>query len=123
MLIKDAGAKRSLMKALADEEASKLLACATWKAKSVVELMKECSIPHTSAYRLVNELKDKGLLVAERMMISEDGKKYALYRSTFRSINIKFEEGSIEVEATPNRDVFDRAFRLFYSLKGEEEKE
>ncbi len=123
MLIKDEGAKRSLMKALADEEASKLLTCSTWKAKSVVELMKECNIPHTSAYRLVNELKDKGLLIAERMMISEDGKKYALYRSTFRSINVKFEEGNIQVEATPNRDVFDRAFRLFYSLKGEEEKE
>lgn len=123
MLIKDERVKRALLKALADEEASKMLSCATWKAKSVLDLIKECDVPHTSAYRLVNELKDDGLLVVERILLTEDGKKSAMYRSAFRSIAIRFDEGRIDVDVAPNRDVIDKAFRLFYSLKGGEEKE
>jgi len=121
MLIRDDRLKKDLLKALADEQASKIIASTVLRAKSVMELIKECDIPHTSAYRLVNELKNRGLLTVEKIILSRDGKKYSLYRSTFRSIMIKFEGGDIEVEATPNRDVIDKAFRLFYSLRGEKE--
>jgi len=41
-----------------------------------------------------------------------------LYRSSFRSVTVKFESGSIEVDAIPNRDVVEKALRLFYSLRG-----
>jgi hypothetical protein len=123
MLIMQEALKKALLKALADEQSSKILACAVWKAKSVMDLIREAGIPHTSAYRLVNELKESGLLVVERMMLSEDGKKYALYKGTFKSIMVKFEGSSIEVDAIPNRDVTDKAFRLFYSLTGRREVE
>lgn len=122
MLIWDERLKKALLKALADEEASKILSCTTSKAKSVRDLIKECDIPHTSAYRLVNRLKERGLLVVERILISEDGEKYAMYKSTFRSTSIKFEGNKIELDAIPNIDVINKAFRLFYSL-GEKEKE
>ena len=120
MIINDDGLRRALLKALADEYASRIIASTVLRPKSVAELIRECGIPHTTAYRIVNELKEKGILTVERIIHSRDGKKTALYRSTFRNILIKFEGGFLEVEATPNRDIVDKAFKLFYSLKGEE---
>ncbi|MEM4310830.1 MAG: helix-turn-helix domain-containing protein [Nitrososphaerales archaeon] len=119
MLIKDERLRMALMRAIADEQALKILSRTIWKARSVMDLIKECNIPHTSAYRLVNELKDKGLLTVERIMFSKDGKKYTLYKSAFRNITIKFEGGSIKVYAEVNRNLIDKAFRIFSSLKEE----
>jgi hypothetical protein len=123
-LIENETVKNALRRALADEEASRILASTISKPKSVVELIKECNLPHTSAYRLVSELKEGGLLVIERMVLTKDGKKYALYRSTFRSMTVRFDGGQVQVEADVNRDKAGRVFRLFYSLpeeKGQQE--
>jgi len=68
MIIREEGPKRALLQALANPEASKILASTTLKPKSVMDLISECGIPHTSAYRLVNELKEQGLLVVEKTM-------------------------------------------------------
>jgi len=118
-LVRDKNVRRALLGALADEEALRILASTIWKPKSVIELIRECNLPHTSAYRLVNELKDNGLLVAERLVLTDDGKKYALYRSTFKSMSVRFEHGELEVEVSANNDTAGNAFRLFYSLPEE----
>jgi predicted transcriptional regulator len=123
MLINDEAIKRSMLKALADEETSRILVCTTSKPKSVMEVVKECDIPHTSAYRLVNELKNSGLLVIEKMELAEDGKKFALYRSAFTSITAKLDGGKIEVDAQVNKDTMSKVFRLFYSLDEGKERE
>ncbi len=119
MLIKDERVKRALLKALADEHSSKILSRTAWKAASVMDLVREEGIPSTSAYRRVNELRDEGLIAAERSVITKDGKRYELYRGTFREVNVTFRRGSVEVVAVPNQDVFERAFLLFHSLKEE----
>jgi hypothetical protein len=119
MLIKDEKLKRALLKALADEYSSKILSTTAWKAVSVMDLVRDEGIPTTSAYRRVNELKEQGLLVVERTVITQDGKKFDLYKGTFREVTITFRRGSIEVNAVPNRDVFERAFLLFHSLREE----
>lgn len=111
MIVREEQLKRALLTALADEHASKIIALTAPSAKSVAELIKECDIPHSTAYRVVNELKEQGLLVVERILHSRDGKKTALYRSVFRDIVIKFKDGALEVEANPNHDVVDKSFR------------
>jgi len=103
----------NLLRALADDEARKIIACAISAGKSVADIVRDCSIPHTSAYRLVNELKSQGLLIVERVMISKDGKKSLLYRSSVRSVLVKFEEGQINVEILPNDNITERTYRLF----------
>jgi hypothetical protein len=121
MLIKDENLKKALLRALADEEASKILASTVAKPKSVVDLTRECGIAHTSAYRLVNELKESGVLVVERTAVTPDGKKFAMYKSAYRSINVAFDHGAVEVHADQN--VVERAFKLFYSLSDDENGE
>jgi hypothetical protein len=117
MLIKDENLKKALLKALADDEASKILASTVGKPKSVVDITRECGIAHTSAYRLVNALRQSGVLVVERTALTPDGKKFAMYKSAYRSINVSFDHGAVEVQADQN--VIEKAFKLFFSLSDE----
>jgi hypothetical protein len=117
MLIKDENLKKALLRALADEESSKILASTVAKPKSVVDITRECGIAHTSAYRLVNELRQNGVLVVERTTLTPDGKKFALYKSAYRSINVTFDHGIVEVQADQN--VIEKAIKLFFSLSDE----
>ena len=122
-LVRDKNIKRAVLWALADEEALRIMTSTIWKPKSVVELIRECNLPHTSAYRLVNEMRDSGLLIADSQVLTEDGKKYSLYKSAFKSMTVRFERGEVEVEVETNHDAADDAFRLFYSLPKKEHKE
>lgn len=117
-LTRNENIRKALLGVLADEEALRVIASTTLKAKSVLELIQECDLPHTSAYRLVNELRDSGLLVAERHVVTEDGRKYALYKSTFKGMAVRFESGELEVKVDTNSDA-GNTFRLFYSLPEE----
>ncbi len=120
MIIGQKRLRNAMLGALADERASKVIACAIPVSRTVAEFVKDCGIPHTSAYRLVNDLKKHGLLIVERTVLAEDGKKYDVYRSTFKDIVVRFESGNVEVDATLNGDVLDKALKIFYSLSGEE---
>ncbi|MEE9236211.1 MAG: hypothetical protein V3U52_00255 [Thermoplasmata archaeon] len=119
MLIRDEKLKGALLRALADEYSSKILSSAAWRSLSVMDLVRDEGIPSTSAYRRVNELKEQGLLAIERSVVTKDGKKYDLYKGTFREVTITFRRGSVEVTAIPNRDVIEKAFLLFHSLREE----
>jgi predicted transcriptional regulator len=110
----------NLLRALADDEAREVIACAISGGKSVADIVRECNIPHTSAYRLVNKLKNEGLLVVERVVLSKDGKKSLLYRSSVRSVMVKFEEGRISIEVLLNHNIAEKAYRLFAEARGNE---
>lgn len=72
--------KQVVLAALADKDMVKILDCAMFKDKCVNDIIKECNIPHTTAYRKIKYLLDQGLLVCTRMEITEDGKKLAYSR-------------------------------------------
>lgn len=120
MRLRDERLKRSLLRALADEQSSRILASTAVRPMSVMDIVREEGIPSTSAYRRVSQLKDAGLLGVHRTVLTREGKKYELYKSTFREVNIAFLRGDLTIEATPNRDIYERAFRLFQSIKEEE---
>lgn len=120
MRLRDEKLKKALLRALADEYSSRILSSTALRPLSVMDLVREEGIPSTSAYRRVNELKDEGLLGVKRSVLTKEGKRYDLYKSTFREVNISFRRGSLVVEATPNRDIFERAFVLFHSLTEDE---
>jgi hypothetical protein len=88
-----------------------------------MDIVKECDIPHTTAYRIVNELKEKGILFIERIVLTRDGKKYALYRSAITGVEISFIDGTLNVRALPNekysKNIIEKAFELFFSLRGD----
>jgi glutamate mutase epsilon subunit len=117
LLIRDEKRRSLIVAALADQFSNRILASAIINPKSVMDLVREHGIPMTSAYRRVKELTECGLLEVERIVLTNDGKKYDLYRSTVRAVNVRFENGVLEVDVTPSSTATEKIMRRFLSLK------
>ena len=87
------------------------------RAITVNNIIKECNIPHTSAYRKINWMLDKGLLLIDKIEITSDGKKYSLIRSVLKSLLVKYEYNNLIVEAEYDLDAAEKLTERFLSLK------
>ncbi|MGA8564678.1 MAG: hypothetical protein WB587_07970, partial [Nitrososphaeraceae archaeon] len=66
---------------------------------SVSDIIRETNIPHTTTYRKIKWLVDEKLLVVDKVLINDEGKKYSLFHSVFRSIIVKYENNKILIDA------------------------
>ena len=73
-------------------------------------------MPHTTAYRKIKWLVEQDLLVIDRISISDEGKKYSLFHSVYRSIVVKYENNEIQIEAERNIEPVNRLTERFFSL-------
>lgn len=117
MEITDPTRVQALVQGLADEYSRKILLSAIPKAKSVEDMSRENDIPLSTAYRRVHELLNAQILVVERIIVTPDGKKYELLRSSYRAINVTFDGGVMKVEAVINEDVAEKLKRLWLSMR------
>ncbi|MDA4135405.1 MAG: winged helix-turn-helix domain-containing protein [Thaumarchaeota archaeon] len=110
----------SIMEALADRFSAKIMTFATEEARTVEEISSAQGIPLSTCYRRIQELVDEGLVLVERIVITESGKRYATYRSCFRSFRISADRHGVVVEAELNEDVMEkiRNRRLSISYAG-----
>jgi len=116
MIIKNPVLKKSILSALADEEMTSILDLAIFEPKSVNHIIKETEISHTSAYRKIKLLLDKGLLINEKFIITPDGKKSSLFRSVFKSITVQYNPGNIVIEVKNNVDIIETTAKKLFSL-------
>jgi predicted transcriptional regulator len=116
MIIKGQKLKQAILAALADEEIIKILDSAMYHSKSVNDVIKECNIPHTTAYRKIKWLLDEGLIVIDKVQITPDGKKLSLFRSVLKALNIKYEYNSVIIEADQNLSIVEKITERFFSL-------
>ncbi len=116
MIIRDGERKKALLRAMADEYSLKILMALIDKADSVNNISRINDIPIATAYRRVSELQEAGLLVIERGVLTDDGKRYDLYRSAVRSMQISFRSGEIEIDVIPNKDAVGKLESMWMSL-------
>jgi len=116
MIIRDGERKKALLRAMADEYSLKILMALIDKADSVNNISRINDIPIATAYRRVSELQEAGLLVIERGVLTDDGKRYDLYRSAVRSMQISFRSGEIEIDVIPNKDSVGKLESMWMSL-------
>lgn len=107
------------MQALADEYSRAILVSTIQTPKSAIEVSAERNIPISTAYRRLHELEEAGLVVVERSKVTEDGKRFELYRSTVRSVSVSFNLNSIDVELVPNEDMVARFTRLWDYMRSQ----
>ncbi len=119
MRLQDETAKDKVLKAMADEYSRSILLSTMQKAKSAVELSAEKEIPISTAYRRLHELQETGLVAVERSVITDEGKKFDLYRSTVKSVSVSFNLGATEVEILPNEDMVTKFIRLWGYMRGQ----
>jgi DNA-binding transcriptional ArsR family regulator len=108
--------KSAVLTVLADPEMVRIIDSTMNQTKSVYDIIMETKMPHTTAYRKIKWLVDNKLLVIDRISISEEGKRYSLFHSVFRSINVKYENNTIIIEAEQNIDPVDRLTERFFSI-------
>ena len=121
MIITNEKQKEAILNALLDDYSRKILDSTIDKSKSITEIIREQNIPMTSTYRRVKLLVDSKLIKIERSMVTEDGKRYYLYLSSIKNASIKYNEGELIVEITPNIKELpeDKLIRSFTNIKQE----
>lgn len=108
MRVNNIALKENLTKAMPDHHLRRIISATIPKAKSGAELSTELGIPLRSLYRYVNVLSNLGLLTVERSYFPTDGGKHDLYRSMIRSVIVKYEGDTLEVDVVPNELMLER---------------
>jgi hypothetical protein len=103
----------SLLESFLDEPSRAILSSTISVSKSIEEVAQENNIPVSTAYRRVHHLVDEGLLMVERIVITDGGKRYSLFRSTFQGATIEVQQNGIQVNCAPNQSIPDIAFRIW----------
>jgi transcription initiation factor IIE alpha subunit len=117
MRINDPALKENLVKSISDSHLRRILSATIPKAKSSTELSAELRIPVRSLYRYIKDLSELGLLTVERSSFPHGGGKYDLYRSMVRSVTVKYEGNSVEIDLLPNEGILER-FMRFWTYMG-----
>jgi hypothetical protein len=117
MRVEDQDRKKALIWALLDDYSRSILESTMIDSKSVIDITREQKIPMTSAYRKVKELKEFGLLKVERIVLTGDGKKFEMLRSTIRSANVIFEKDNLTVDVSSSVEADEKMVKRFFALK------
>jgi predicted transcriptional regulator len=96
---------KDIARILSDDYCRRILAAALPEARMVEELSRGQSIPLSSCYRRVSWMLSQGVLVVERTIISQQGKRCEYYRSAFRSLTLRLEGEVMWAVGTINADV------------------
>ena len=115
-MILDSQKKEAILTALADPEAVSIINSTMNQSKSASDIIRETNVPHTTAYRKIKWLVDEKLLVVDKVLINDEGKKYSLFHSVFRSIIVKYENNKILIDAEQNIEPLNRLTERFFSL-------
>lgn len=93
--------KDGLLQILSDRYCRKIIETTMNGFKSATQIASDANIPISTVYRRIQALhENKALRITG--MISDDGKKYFLYKSRIRSILTSFDGSHIEVQIVPN---------------------
>ena len=99
--VEDENRKQVILETLADKYSQNILQTIMDKPKSVTDITSETRIPVSTVYRRIQSLHDNKI-VSISGTISDDGKKYFLYKSKIRSVSIISDCYSTKIEIVPN---------------------
>jgi hypothetical protein len=104
---------RCVLEALADEFSRRIVSSTVDEGKTVQEISLEQAVPLSTCYRRASELAERGLLMVERIVVTGEGKRYAVYRSSFRTVQITSDLVVTSATAEVNPDVSEKFHRLW----------
>ena len=108
MVIHNLDLSNALLSALGDESSRRILNSAVTSGKTVEEISEEQALPLSTCYRRVRQFVDEGLMLLERTVVTQSGKRFALYRTSFSRATISFDQGVVAVGIIPNAAVLDK---------------
>ena len=110
ILGRDSNLRQAILKALSDEYSRTIMNFTIEQPKSVVDIVKGCEIPMTTAYRRVHELEENKILKVTGAIVTDDGKKYYLYQNRLKSIYVIFGLEELDVQIVENEGMGTSAY-------------
>ena len=107
---------KHIASALSDEFSLRIIVSTVDVGKTVQDISVEQAVPLSTCYRRARELVDQGILVVETIVVTGEGKRYAVYRSSFKSVEMASDFRGLSASAELNEAVAEK-FRSwwFYS--------
>lgn len=99
--IEDEERREAILGVMADKYCRSIIDTTMEKPKSAMEIASDTAIPISTIYRRLQTLHDCKILSISGM-ISDEGKKFFLYRSKIRALSAVFRGNYIELEIVPN---------------------
>ena len=110
ILARDSNFRKAILKALSDDYSRTIMNYTIEQPKSVVDIVKDCDIPMTTAYRRVHELEENKILKVTGSIVTDDGKKYFLYQNRLKSIYVVFGLEELDVQIVDNEGMGTSAY-------------
>ena len=99
--VEDDSRKDAILEVVSDKYCRAILETTMERPKSAMEISAETKIPISTVYRRLQTLHDNKLLGISGS-ISDDGKKYFLYKSKVKAIATSFNGSNVEIEEVTN---------------------
>lgn len=99
----------AMLGALLNHVTCSILISTMEQARSVKEISRDSEIPLSTCYERVAELQVRGILRREKIIVTQTGKRYALYRTAIRAVYVEFGSGGPNVTTVANEDKFDES--------------
>jgi predicted transcriptional regulator len=104
---------------LADSDSRRIISSVVREPKTAQAIGKELDIPTSTLYRKIAELKECGLIMVERIVVREDGKREPTYTRTFKEISFKPGNKQVELDVVLSDRAMEKAwFELFFPRAG-----
>lgn len=110
--------KQSILTVLADKEMVTIMNSSILHPRSIVDIIRETGLPHTTTYRKIKWMISHGILTVEKIVVSKDGKKFSLIRSIFKSIEVRYEYQDVSIQVDRNVDTISKITQRIFSLEG-----
>ena len=90
------------MEALADAQSRSILFSIIKQGKTAMDLSEEHRIPLSSVYKKISDLEEIALVKVDKWMLSENGKKFKLYKSRISKAEVSIRKPEPVIFLTPN---------------------
>lgn len=93
---------QKVLEALADAQSRAILFSVIKEGKTASELAEEHRIPISSVYKKISDLEDLSLIKVDRWILSDNGKKFKLYKSRISKADVSIRKPEPVISLSPN---------------------
>ena len=93
---------QKVLEALADAQSRTILFSVIRDGKTAAELSEEHKIPLSSVYKKISDLEDLSLIKIEKLILSDNGKKFKVYKSRISKADISIRKPEPVISLSPN---------------------
>ena len=93
---------QKILEALADAQSRAILFSVIKEGKTAADLAEEHKIPLSSVYKKISDLENLSLIKVDRWMLSDNGKKFKLYKSRISKADVSIRKPEPVINLSPN---------------------